>query len=133
MARSIYKHTVEELVDPLIEQFRTFYFNPSLKNVHLTTDDVRIYVRKSRRFHEGNEVRCIDIASIAILNDKNRGRGLFTMFLDRLLKEYPTQSFYVESIVNPVIMIVTEKFGFVTTPLSHPMCPDQILIRSSSY
>lgn len=129
MGANIYKYSVEELVDPLLKQFRDFYSNTNLRNTHLETPYIKVYVRKSRRLHDGGEVNCVDIASIAILNSINRGRGVFTMFLGRLLKEYPSQSFYVESIVNPIIMIVTGKFGFVTTPHSHPLCPDQILVR----
>lgn len=130
MGKNTYEHSVEELVDPLIELFNKFYNDPLLRNTHVETDQVKVYVRKSQRHYEGKMVRCLDIASITIVENKNRGRGVFTMFLEKLLKKYPNENFYIESIVNPIVMLITTKFGFVTTPTSHPINPDQILIRN---
>lgn len=122
--------TVEELVTPIVDQFREFYKNTSLKNANLDTDDVKVFVRKSQRYYDGEIINCIDIASITIVYNKNRGRGVFTTLLKRLLEEYPNDNFYIESIVNPIVLFITNKFGFVTTLTSHPSSPDQILVRN---
>lgn len=122
---------VEAIVNPIIKQFRDFY-NSDHKNCGLITNDLNIFVRKSKRLYQGDIVDCIDIVSILIVDEKNRGKGIFTYFLDTVLKEYPNDNFYIESIVNRVVLLVTNKFDFETLPDSHPLSPNQILIRKKS-
>ena len=77
-------------------------------------DDIKIYLRKSHRKVKefDNVVLFIDLASIEIFDEKNHNKGIFSSFLKEFIDRYKDKNIFVESIVNPALIHILEKFGF---------------------
>ena len=71
-----------------------------------------IYVRKAHHRFNGQMYNFLDLASITI-EESRQGGGIFTNFIKILLDKYPDQNIYVESILNPAVRHICNKFGFV--------------------
>ena len=110
-----------------LKTFETYDYNPIFKQLELfmsyknrnmwlfdDEDDpvVSIYVRKAHHKVGSQVYDFLDLASISI-EESRQGEGIFTDFLRRLLDKYPNQNIYVESILNPAVRHICNKFGFV--------------------
>jgi hypothetical protein len=110
-----------------LKTFETYDYNPIFKQLELfmsyknrnmwlfdDEDDpvVSIYVRKAHHKVGKQTYDFLDLASISIVESR-QGEGIFTDFLRRLLDKYPNQNIYVESILNPAVRHICNKFGFV--------------------
>jgi predicted acetyltransferase len=71
-------------------------------------------VRKSFRLHNGEMLRCFDIATIE-LEDEFRGQGFFKLFIDRFHKTNRRENIFFESVLNPKLYVYLTKFGFIPT------------------
>jgi hypothetical protein len=110
-----------------LKTFETYDYNPIFKQLELfmsyknrnmwlydNEDDpiVSIYVRKAYHRVGKQTYDFLDLASISIVESR-QGEGIFTDFLRRLLEKYPNQNIYVESILNPAVRHICNKFGFI--------------------
>ena len=100
--------------EPIFHQLDLF-FSYKGKNAWIYDNKVdpvlSIYVRKAFHRADGQVYEFLDLASINI--DKSRqGEGIFTNFMENLLKKYPSTNIYVESILNPSVRHICNKFGF---------------------
>jgi len=110
-----------------LKTFETYDYNPIFKQLELfmsyknrnmwlfdDEDDpiVSIYVRKAHHRVGKQTYDFLDLASISIVESR-QGEGIFTDFLRRLLEKYPNQNIYVESILNPAVRHICNKFGFI--------------------
>ena len=86
---------------------------------YLENEQIRLYLRKSRRII-GEKVRfCLDIASIEIA-EEYQGRGLFTKIMALLHEMNPYEVSYLESILNPVLEEWCKKRRWVQMPYTQP-------------
>ena len=90
-----------------IEDFK----NSSFRNIHIKEFPIKIYIRKSYRFHNKKAYSCIDIASVEI-EPIEWNKGYFTLFIKELLKKYSNENIFVECIMNPAVITVLNKFKF---------------------
>lgn len=81
-----------------LSQIKTFLESP-LTNTYISTKEMNLYVRKSKRFLEGKIYNCFDLARILVY-EPNRGKGIFTKFYKELVSTYPEMNIFVESILN---------------------------------
>jgi short-subunit dehydrogenase involved in D-alanine esterification of teichoic acids len=85
-------------IDEIIEEISILLNNKSFpRNKWIYTNNVKIYVRKSKRFVENKLYDFIDIATIEI---ENKGVGIFTKLLEEIEKKFPNINIFVESILN---------------------------------
>lgn len=86
------------------------------RNKWLYGDVMHIYVRKGFRFISddcnNSFEECLDLANIQV-EDEHQGKGIFTSFLEAVVKDYKHLNIYVESIQNPIMEHICKKFGFV--------------------
>ena len=71
----------------------------------------------------------LDLASIN-LDENLQGKGIFTSFLKNLLEKYPSDNFYIESIMNPRVITVAEKFGFQKTKIFDNITCDMYILKN---
>lgn len=86
------------------------FIQSKLRIVWIEVDGFKMYTRKSKRYFEYQHIDCLDIATI---DAAVTGTGTFTRILEALLEKYPTNHFFVESILNPRLPKFLEKYGFV--------------------
>lgn len=77
------------------------------RNRWINEDGIQLYVRKSKRLVNNQMIDFLDIASITI-KDKNKGK--FQSLLKLLMGKY--ENIYVESILNPIMCHILDKYGF---------------------
>ena len=65
----------------------------------LENADMKVYVRKSKRFIEGKMVTALDIASVEVAPEK-RSQGLFTRFLNLAHRMNPFDATYIENALD---------------------------------
>lgn len=70
----------------------------------------------------------LDLASIN-LDENLQGKGIFTSFLKNLLEKYPSDNFYIESIMNPKVISIASKFGFQKTKVFENITSDMYILR----
>lgn len=97
------------------------FMNDNIRNQWIIIDEFKMYIRKSKRYYEGESINCFDIASIEA---QQRGTGLFTEILTQLLEIYSETNFFVESILNPRLPAFLKKYGFIEYRID-----DMLLIR----
>ena len=71
------------------------FMKSNLRNQWICLDELKIYVRQSKRYHNETTIDCLDLATIEV---HKRGTGLFTMLLDAVLERY--ENVFVESILE---------------------------------
>ena len=89
--------------------FREF-IGSNLRNLYIEEKHVYAYVRKSKRYIEGQFIDCIDIANITV-NEDFQNRGYCTKFLTYVISNY-WENIYVECIQNPAMEHICEKLEF---------------------
>jgi hypothetical protein len=87
------------------------------RNKWISDDSMEIYIRKSKRFIEGELRDFFDFATIN-LDESIRGQKVFTNLLDSFIRKYP-HNIYVESIQSPAVTHIIKKFGFKETELDN--------------
>lgn len=100
----------------LIVDFHFFRQKP-LNRVWLENEAIKLYVRKSIRLIEGQQLDFIDIASI-IVNENYQNKGFFQSVLKELL-EFKTLNFYAENVCTDRSRHIFTKFNFVEVNLDH--------------
>jgi len=65
--------------------------------VDIFSDNIKIYVRKSKRFIENELRNFLDLASIQVYNT---GEKIFTNLLIQIEKEFPNINLFIESILT---------------------------------
>jgi len=75
----------------------------------LVTDDVKIYVRKSKRYQNKQMYDCLDLASVEV---GDTGKGLFTELFETILDKYKNKNIFVESILEKRFYNFIKKYGF---------------------
>ncbi len=95
----------------LFKQIDQFLLTTFPRNIWISDDIIKVYIRKSKRIINGEMLDFFDIASIEI-SEESRGGGIFTSFMTEFISRYPDFNVYVESILNPAIEHVLKKFDF---------------------
>lgn len=90
------------------------FLSSNLRNTYVNDKNISIYVRKSKRFIDGNYYDFFDIANISI-EEEYQNKHVFTDFIEKFISKYPF-NIYVESILNPAVTTVLNKFGFKLLP-----------------
>ena len=85
------------------------FLESPLRNSYIYEEHIEVYVRKSKRFIEGETRDFLDIANVTV-EEKYRNQGVFTEFLKRASKT--GRNIFVESILNPALEHICEKQGF---------------------
>lgn len=75
----------------------------------IVTDDIKIYVRKSKRYQNKQMYDCLDLASIEV---GDTGKGLFTKLFETILDKYKNKNIFVESILEKRFYDFIKKYGF---------------------
>lgn len=94
-----------------LQIFMKDFSNTRTQNKWIHDGNLSIYIRKGYHPVDGKIYKFLDLASIAI-SEELQGKGIFTEFLNLLLQKYPDINIYVESIHNPAIRHICQKFGF---------------------
>jgi hypothetical protein len=89
---------IEEIRSSLLE-----FLSSKENNNWIGNSNVRIYVRKSKRYIEGRIQNCLDIATISI-DPQFRGKGLFGEIVKAFEQGNPYEYIAIESIVNPRLL-----------------------------
>lgn len=84
------------------------FINSNLRNHWIYLDELKIYVRKSKRYHNYTPVNCLDLATIEVYKT---GNGLFTELLKEILKKY-NHNIFIESILEQRFYDFLLEFGF---------------------
>ena len=87
------------------------------RNAWITDGIVDVYVRKSFRTIEGNNIHTFDIANIKI-EKENQGKGYFKDFI--LYLESLELNVYVESVYNEDLKSMLIKNGYKKVCLAEP-------------
>lgn len=102
------EYNYDEFFDEL-----NFFMKSDLRNKWLYTDGFKMYVRKSKRYINGDTIQFLDIASIEA---KEMGTGIFTKILNQILIKYPQLNLFVEFILNDRLYNFLKKYNFKTSP-----------------
>lgn len=86
-----------------------YFLSSRIDRMWIKSDEMEIYIRKSKRFINKEIVNCIDFASI---NVSQTGVGTFTGFLKWFRKKYPMKNIFIESILTERFARFFEKNGF---------------------
>lgn len=85
-------------INKIISELKEFMNKNSFpRNKWIYSDNMKIYVRKSKRFIEGELRDFLDLATIEV---EPKGEGLFTKLLNEIEKTFPNTNLYLESILN---------------------------------
>lgn len=112
MKRKEVSKQLENAVIDFIIEFDVFFRQGTIRNHWFYTSLFKLYARKSFHVVDGKAYQFIDIASIAV-EPEYQNTGIFTTLLKTLLNRYPNENFFIESVVNPVVTHVAQKFGFI--------------------
>jgi hypothetical protein len=105
-----YQQDIETIIQEIKELLNSKNMFP--RNKWILTDNVKLYIRKSKRFIE-NEMRdFLDISSVEV---EPKGEKLFTNLLDRIEKEFSDKNIFVESILNDRLYEFLLKRGYLKT------------------
>lgn len=72
---------------------------------------MEVYVRKAHHLCGALVLETIDVANVTIFDEKDRGCGLFTGFLEHV-EDYQ-QVVYVENLLNPRLAVFFDKRGYL--------------------
>jgi len=87
-------------IDDILNQISKF-IKSNLRNLWISNDEIKIYIRKSKRNFKGNMYDFFDFASIDVTEPNS---GLFTKILKKFEEEYPDKKIFIES-------VLTERFA----------------------
>jgi len=113
-------NTVNDFMD-LLDKFMI----SSAKNQWIYVYGFKMYVRKSRRYYNGQWLECLDLATIESVT---QGTGLFTAILEEILSKYKNLNMFVESILTKRFYNFFLKYDFI--PIGSP--DDTNLIKLST-
>ena len=90
---------------------------------------INIYIRKSTHYINNTSILFLDIGSVEV-NEKYRGRGIFTAFLCRFEKEAKKlkRGVYVESIVNHRLTNFLSNRGYKFVPGTEKNSPSMFFL-----
>lgn len=101
----------------------TEFIASDCRNMWIEDDNIKVYVRKSTRFIEGEMKPFLDIASVLV---DEQGKGTFTKFMtDAMCTD---KNLYVESIMNPIVLRICDKLGFTTVIKPDEITPSAYLL-----
>lgn len=90
-------------------QIKDFLKDDFQRNCWIFDEGFKAYLRKSNRNINGIIIKCLDIASIEII-ESERGKGIFKCFLKKIVTvNDKIQIIYVENILNPLFLIYFKK------------------------
>lgn len=93
----------------IIQQVDDFIIS-SYTNLWLEDDILNVYVRKGKRYIEGNISETFDVANILSINKKYEKQGYFKAFM--LKVEELGMTIFVECIHNPKLTEMLQKNGY---------------------
>lgn len=100
-------------VDDILNQIYDFLLSP-VKNTWIENDEIKIYVRKSKRYFKGKVFDFFDFATIEV---ENTGQGLFTQILKKFEETYPEKNIFIESVLTERFAdYIKNKLGFEEEP-----------------
>lgn len=102
-------------VNNIINQIDEF-IKSKQRNKWIYDDGIKIYIRNSLRYFNGNLIPCLDLASIEI---DNSGNGIFTNIFNEILEKFKDKNIFVESILTDRFYNFIKSKGFVEIP-SYP-------------
>lgn len=112
------------------------FIKSGARNEWLYGDVMHIYVRNSYRFisNESNHSfeECLDLANIQV-DDEHQGKGVFTSFLEAVVRDYRHLNLFVESIQNPAMEHICKKFGFVYVNCDDEGIVKNMILRKENY
>jgi hypothetical protein len=103
------------LTDNIFDEISLFIKLSHQRNKWFYGSNMKIYMRKSKRYIEGQIRDCLDLASMEVLEGEDMGKGIFTDFLTKFIETYPEHNIFVESIQTERFALFFEKFGFKRT------------------
>ncbi len=95
---SLERHCMNAVTKAAIDKFLLDSSTVPRISQWIDTNELHLYIRKSKRFLEGRWVTVIDIASITVAKP---GKGYFKNLLAYLQKSCLDNGLYIESVVNP--------------------------------
>lgn len=116
---------LEELLElpPAPMTLQEFLASPA-RSSWIVGGPVHAYVRKSRRWHKLQTVSCFDIANVRV-EDGMQGQGVFTSWhgeVETIARAGGFEALFVESVLNPVVGRLCEKWGYELIERSEPAC-----------
>lgn len=97
----------------LCNMLKEFILSPT-RNSWLEFDIGKVYVRKSIRFFENRQIKCLDLATVEF-DEAERGKGYFKEVLDtfeKVAKEFKFDGVFVESVLNDNIISTLRRNGY---------------------
>ena len=115
---------IEENMQTPRMNFDMFVQSECVRNCWIYERDIAIYVRRSTRFINNKPIKCLDLASVEVI-EEHRGMGIFTGFLSRFEEAAKklNRAVFVESILNKRLEKFLEKRGYTHHPHSVELCP----------
>ena len=96
-------------IDDILNQIEDF-LNSNLRNLWIGNDEIKIYIRKSKRNFKGQLLDFFDFASIEV---ENTGQGLFTQILKKFEEIYSNKNIFIESVLTDRFAdYIKNKLGF---------------------
>jgi hypothetical protein len=96
-------------IDDILNQIDNF-LNSTKRNLWIENDEIKIYIRKSKRFFKNRVLDFFDFASIEV---ENTGQGLFTKILKKFEEIYPDKNIFIESVLTERFAdYIKNKLGF---------------------
>lgn len=99
-------------IDDIVDQLHNFLETTFPKNIWISSDNISIYVRKSKRNVNGEFLDFLDLATI---NIEPMGEKIFTNLLNRIEEEFSDRNIFVESILSDQFHNFFIKRGYVKT------------------
>lgn len=100
-------------VDDILNKIDDFLLSP-VKNTWIENDEIKIYVRKSKRYFKSQVFDFFDFATIDV---ENTGHGLFTQILKKFEEKYPEKNIFIESVLTERFAdYIKNKLGFEEEP-----------------
>lgn len=105
----IFEEYKESDVDDVLNKIDQFLNSPQ-KNMWIGNDEIKIYIRKSKRIFKGKMYDFFDFATIEV---ENTGQGLFTQILKKFEEKYPDKNIFIESVLTDRFAdYIKNKLGF---------------------
>jgi hypothetical protein len=102
----------QDSIEDIIVQLREFLSKPFPRNKWISSDNISIYVRQSKRFINGEHLDFLDLATIDI---DPMGEKIFINLLDRIEKEFHMYNIFIESILSDRFLNFFLKRGYTKT------------------
>jgi len=99
----------ESDVDDILNQIDNF-LKSGQRNLWIGNDEIKIYIRNSKRHFKGQMYDFFDFASIEV---EKTGQGLFTQVLKKFEEKYPDKNIFIESVLTERFAdYIKNKLGF---------------------